>query len=184
MCSCRNPLHAVAGSARFILDGLTPNDAIYEDMLTIVNGCLQMTGLISNVVEWTSVNADAADVDSSVTHRPVDLAVFTAAQVGERAGINVIATMSSVHELRLRLRITRATLRLSNVGRSERCASVLRLRLPYKRQCPQSCQRSFPCMSCTLRIWLPLAFRTLSRCVWNSAHAWMQAQPACQLRRV
>ena len=60
----RNPLHAVAGCARFILEQCSPDDDIYDDVCVILSGTTQMSNLITSLVEWTNVNSEKAELCS------------------------------------------------------------------------------------------------------------------------
>ncbi len=53
---CRNPLHALSGSANFIKESCKPDDAIYEDVSIIVSGALQMSRLLVSIMDWTKVS--------------------------------------------------------------------------------------------------------------------------------
>ena len=71
----RNPLHALAGSARFVVEDCSPSDAMYDDMLTILSCATQMSNLISAMVDWTGVNSTGFDVSNenvNVTDRIMD----------------------------------------------------------------------------------------------------------------
>ncbi len=72
---CRNPLHAVAGCARFALEALNPNDetGMYEDLSTIVSSAIQMSNIITSIVEWTSAASAACDAGTDATLAPRDL---------------------------------------------------------------------------------------------------------------
>ena len=66
----RNPLHAVAGSARFLLEKSTPGDALYEDIVTILSGASQMSRLISDIMDWSKVSAGKIDLVLEPTYFP------------------------------------------------------------------------------------------------------------------
>jgi signal transduction histidine kinase len=66
---CRNPLHALSGSANFIKESCKPDDAIYEDVSIIVSGALQMSRLLVSIMDWTKVSVGQLEL------HPVSVAV-------------------------------------------------------------------------------------------------------------
>ena len=58
---CRNPLHAVAGAARFLMEDCSPTSRMYEDVSTIASCATQMSNLITALVDWTGVNSSAGE---------------------------------------------------------------------------------------------------------------------------
>ncbi len=65
-----NPLHAVAGSARFLLEKTSPGDSLYEDVVTILSGASQMSRLISDIMDWSKVSAGKIDLVLEATYFP------------------------------------------------------------------------------------------------------------------
>ncbi len=57
----RNPLHALAGSARFIKEGSRPGDEVFEDACIVLSNATSMSNLITAIVDWTSATSDASD---------------------------------------------------------------------------------------------------------------------------
>jgi hypothetical protein len=64
----RNPLHALAGCARFIMETCEPDDENYEDMCTILSSASQMSNLITAMVDWTGVNSSYCDTPSEAVN--------------------------------------------------------------------------------------------------------------------
>ena len=63
-CACarliRNPLHAVAGCAQFLLESTGTESASFEDVATIVSSTAQMSRLIADIMDWSKVSAGKA----------------------------------------------------------------------------------------------------------------------------
>jgi signal transduction histidine kinase len=66
----RNPLHAVAGCARFLLERSSPGDAVYEDVTTILSGASQMSRLITDIMDWSKVSAGKVDLVLEAAYVP------------------------------------------------------------------------------------------------------------------
>ncbi len=60
-CPGRNPLHALAGSARFIKEASNLGDEVYEDACIVLSNATTMSNLITAIVDWTSATSDASD---------------------------------------------------------------------------------------------------------------------------
>jgi hypothetical protein len=57
----RNPLHALAGSARFIKEGSERGSEIYEDACIVLDNATSMSNLLTAIVDWTSATSDASE---------------------------------------------------------------------------------------------------------------------------
>jgi hypothetical protein len=57
----RNPLHALAGSARFIQEASRPGDEVYEDACIVLDNATSMSNLITAIADWTSATSDTSD---------------------------------------------------------------------------------------------------------------------------
>jgi signal transduction histidine kinase len=66
----RNPLHAVSGSAAFLLDLVKPGDEMYEDVIVIVSGAAQMSRLISDIMDWGKVSSGEMTLSREPTVLP------------------------------------------------------------------------------------------------------------------
>ena len=82
----RNPLHAVAGCARFILEQCSPDDDIYDDVCVILSGTTQMSNLITSIVEWTNVNSEKAELCSEA----LDVMPFLSDAVRRKDGLRIL----------------------------------------------------------------------------------------------
>jgi hypothetical protein len=58
---CRNPLHALAGSARFIKEGTERGSEIFEDACIVLENATSMSNLLTAIVDWTSATSDASE---------------------------------------------------------------------------------------------------------------------------
>ncbi len=74
----RNPLHVLAGCARFIKDTCHRGDAIYEDVCTVLENATAMSNLLSAIVEWTSAVAE----DSEPLLEPTNVVDLCKREVG------------------------------------------------------------------------------------------------------
>ena len=59
--SPRNPLHALAGSARFIKEASERGSEIFEDACTVLDNATAMSNLLTAIVDWTSATSDASE---------------------------------------------------------------------------------------------------------------------------
>ena len=92
----RNPLHAVAGSARFILERCEPGDDMYDDVTTILSGTREMSNLITSLMDWTNVNSEKAEVTTtSIALRPVVRTLVRAVASGMPTTGSVIGPLSA-----------------------------------------------------------------------------------------
>jgi hypothetical protein len=57
----RNPLHALAGSARFIKEGSERGSDIYEDACIVLDNATSMSNLLTAIVDWTSATSDTSE---------------------------------------------------------------------------------------------------------------------------
>jgi hypothetical protein len=57
----RNPLHALAGSARFIKEGNERGSEIYEDACIVLDNATSMSNLLTAIVDWTSATSDTSE---------------------------------------------------------------------------------------------------------------------------
>ena len=59
--AARNPLHALAGSARFIKEASRQGDEVYEDACIVLDNATSMSNLITAIADWTSATSDTSD---------------------------------------------------------------------------------------------------------------------------
>ena len=67
---CRNPLHALAGAARFLLEECRPNSTMFDDVTTIVSSATQMSNLITALVDWTGVSSASSEAKLTAVGLP------------------------------------------------------------------------------------------------------------------